>query len=257
MAFLPRKKHVRRDSGFTLIEMLVVILIIIVLMGIVFRLAHVSTGAGANSDTMARIEAMKAALEEFYAEYGMYPPVPENSGSQSMTFSYPAKLPADIAAAQSGYFTWGLLSFLKNRAEVIYDGASKEVRENAALYKDKTAWADGDNRILSNGLRSEEDVKSCTTERDRIFLNRIDPFLKKAKVFSDTARQKDNKNVWITTWHVWDGWNRDLVYISKPPYQSYALFSKGPDGEYSKNDPLNREEPKNKDNVYGNAGENN
>lgn len=256
MAVFQKKRHSPRASGFTLIEMLVVILIIVVLMGIVFRLARVSTGAGAASDTTARLEAMKAALEEFYAEYGMYPPVQEENGVQSLSFSYPAKLPGDIAAGQSGFFSWGLLSFLQNRAEVIRKGADKEVRENASLYKDNTEWSRGDNRVLSNGLRTEEDAKSCTTERDRIFLNRISPFLSKAKMGYETYRRKDNKNIWITYSYVHDGWRRDFIYVSKPPYQSYALFSRGPDGDYNKNDPLNPDDPKNKDNIYGNAGGN-
>ena len=72
----------------------------------------------------------------------------------------------------------------------------------------------------------------------------------------ETYRRKDNKNIWITYSYVHDGWMHNFVYISKPPYQSYALFSMGPDGKYNENDPLNTDDPKNKDNIYGTAGGN-
>lgn len=269
MAAFPNKNHASRASGFTLLEMLVVILIIVVLMGIVFRLARVSTGAGASSDTTARLEALKAALEEFYAEYGMYPPVAVDNGVQGLTFSYPARLPADISGSAGSYFSWGLLSFLKNRAEVIYKGGSQEVRENTALYKSGSPWANGYNKVLSNGLRTMDDVKQCTTERDRIFLNRIEPFLSKAKVFSDTSRKGKegaDRNIWITSYYAHDGWDRDYIYISRPPYQSYSLLSRGADGrptdeELKKGyDPLDPDLEidgvrVNKDNIYGNIGD--
>ncbi len=249
MAAFPKNKTASRASGFTLIEMLVVILIIIVLMGIVFRLAKVSTTAGAASATTARLESLKAAIEEYYAEYGMYPPVEEKDGVQPISFTYPARLPSDITSSSGDVFTWGLLSFLKNRAALV--AANAEVRENASLFKSGTAWADAYNKVQTGAL----DPDSCTSARDRAFLNRISPFLKKAGVGSDTNRRKDNKNIWITTVYAHDAWYREWVYISKPPYQSYALFSKGADGKYDKNDPLNPEVEVNRDNIYGNIGD--
>ena len=53
---------------------------------------------------------------------------------------------------------------------------------------------------------------------------------------------------------VWDGWERDLVYVSPPPHQSYLLFSMGPDGTYDSKEPDNRDSPANKDNIYGDVG---
>ena len=49
-------------------------------------------------------------------------------------------------------------------------------------------------------------------------------------------------------------YDEGLVYISKPPYTTYLLFSKGPDDQYE--EPADdRTLPLNKDNIYGNLGD--
>ena len=63
------------NKGFTLIEMLVVCLIVVLLAGMVFRLTSAVAKANAISQTKARLEMVANALEEFKAIYGKYPPV--------------------------------------------------------------------------------------------------------------------------------------------------------------------------------------
>ena len=55
--------------------------------------------------------------------------------------------------------------------------------------------------------------------------------------------------------HAHDSWDRSYVYVSEPPYTSFIVFSKGPDGTYDKDHPADRSRPANKDNIYGDLGD--
>ena len=62
-------------KGFTLIEMLVVCLIIVILAGLVFRLTGIIGRNNDEAKTRAKLEMVASALEEFKSIYGKYPPV--------------------------------------------------------------------------------------------------------------------------------------------------------------------------------------
>jgi prepilin-type N-terminal cleavage/methylation domain-containing protein len=83
----------RRRGGFTLIEMLVVVFIMALLMGLLVRNMRNSDERAKRAATENTIEKVKAAIEEFYAEYGQYPPVPVYPGDncQPIYFEFPAK----------------------------------------------------------------------------------------------------------------------------------------------------------------------
>ena len=72
------------SSGFTLIELLVVTVVIVTLMGIVFRLAGVGGDSRAKSKTLARMQRIENAISGYYAAYGSYPPVPLQGRSRSI-----------------------------------------------------------------------------------------------------------------------------------------------------------------------------
>lgn len=72
MASAPRG---RRRSGFTLLEMLVVIVVMALLMGVSFRLIRPTERARQISETSKVIGLVNAAISEYHAEYGIYPPV--------------------------------------------------------------------------------------------------------------------------------------------------------------------------------------
>lgn len=63
-------------KGFTLIELLIVTVVIVTLMGIVFRLAGTGSEAKSRSVTIQRLQRIEFALSGYYAAYGSYPPVP-------------------------------------------------------------------------------------------------------------------------------------------------------------------------------------
>jgi len=70
------------NKGFTLIEMLVVCLIIVILAGLVFRMTTMISLKNAEAETKRRLEMVANALEEFKAIYGKYPPVGMKGGDE-------------------------------------------------------------------------------------------------------------------------------------------------------------------------------
>ena len=70
--------------GFTLIELLIVTVVIVTLMGIVFRLAGVGGELRAKSKTQARLQRLENAVSGYYAAYGSYPPVPLQGRSRDI-----------------------------------------------------------------------------------------------------------------------------------------------------------------------------
>ena len=73
-----------RERGFTLIELLIVTVVIVTLMGIVFRLAGVGGDSRAKSKTLARLQRVENAISGYYAAYGSYPPVPLQGRSRDI-----------------------------------------------------------------------------------------------------------------------------------------------------------------------------
>ena len=76
-----RSSHRR---GFTLIELLIVTVVIVTLMGIVFRLAGVGGDSRKKSLTQSRLQRLENALSGYYAAYGSYPPVPLQNRSRDI-----------------------------------------------------------------------------------------------------------------------------------------------------------------------------
>lgn len=62
-------------KGFTLVELLVVVVVIITLMAITFRLAGVASDSNYRNITIERMQRLENALSGYYAAFGSYPPV--------------------------------------------------------------------------------------------------------------------------------------------------------------------------------------
>jgi prepilin-type N-terminal cleavage/methylation domain-containing protein len=252
-----KTQNMKRNAGFTLVEMLVVIVIILVLMGVVFKMTRPSASKQAEAETVAKLERLKAALEEFYAEYGQYPPVPyyknvyqrlDNSAPkdapvQPLGYEFPWKdgMRSDMTGKfrdqtwdSAPIYTFGLMSFLLPR----YAGRA----------------GDGWSTLLDNGQWRDYNDQKGDLARDARACARWAPFLD-GIITPDTPPRGLGNDAYTNSSHtVWDSWERDLVYVSPPPHQSYLLFSKGPDGKYDYTNPNNRDSPDNKDNIYGDVG---
>ncbi len=65
-------------KGFTLVEMLVVVAVLVTLMTITFRLNKFGMTAGNRATTVERMARLENALSGYYAAFGTYPPVKDH-----------------------------------------------------------------------------------------------------------------------------------------------------------------------------------
>ena len=71
-------------KGFTLVELLVVVVVIVTLMGVAFRVGSAGSTATKVSKTVEILQKVENCLSGYYAAYGSYPPVPLH-GSRDYT----------------------------------------------------------------------------------------------------------------------------------------------------------------------------
>lgn len=270
-----------KRSGFTIIEMLVVVIIIAILAGLVFKMI----GAGGASSDVAKarrqVEMLANACEEYRAEYGRYPPVARYYDKefkkliQPVVYGYPGRgwlggknqssvaeqlnaIPRtkfeeyNIKNDKEAYvFKFGLLSFLVPRIEGHAEMAPKEFFDNkTTVSDDQHHWlsqnskkTDSDQKHLSElqsiGRRPSDWNYSdyCRKEdnpRDLRVAKKIAPLLK------DMLRDNDPSHVdpygnfaTYTNRHVRivDPWGHSLRYESDPPFETFRVWSRGPDGK--------------------------
>ena len=72
--------------GFTLVELLIVVVVIVTLMTITFRLGAIGSDTSARSKTVNKIQRLENCLSGYYAAYGSYPPV-QLHGSRDYTYA--------------------------------------------------------------------------------------------------------------------------------------------------------------------------
>ncbi|MBM4164950.1 MAG: prepilin-type N-terminal cleavage/methylation domain-containing protein [Lentisphaerae bacterium] len=229
----------RRRSGFTLIEMLVVVLIMALLMGLLVRYMRGSEDRANRAATAKTIEQVSAALEEFFAEYGQYPPVPVYSGDggQPIYFEFPMQyVPPDPRVALSGtefldypdfevtdpplnlrLFTLGLVSFLLPRYDTVVSVSSYFASNRPAF------WTDSGESQWAFYTPSQIDQP-----RDLAAIARWKPFLDgviQSASFSRTNAAPVGR-VWLNQgFTILDAWGDPLRYQSIPPHQSYRIWS--------------------------------
>lgn len=71
--------------GFTLIEMLIVVVVLTTLMTIVFKLSNIGGDSRRRSETITRMQKLENCLSGYYAAFGSYPPV-KLHGTRSINF---------------------------------------------------------------------------------------------------------------------------------------------------------------------------
>lgn len=222
----------RRLAGFTLIEMLVVIILIGILAGMVLGLFKISGDWTAKSNTTKVLGKVRAAIEEFYAEYGSYPPVPIYGDSQPFGYEYPSSNQVENANSaitldnwsSAPVFTFGLMSFLVQRYNDEWQRSGDYHAASAVSVG--ASW---------NGACSMQQWKTYNATdgdqpRDKNAVNRWKTMIQDVQTLQVKAESLNGDHVQCYTNNyltVLDGWNRELHYASAPPYQSYRLWSDG------------------------------
>ena len=65
-------------KGFTLVEMLIVVVVLVTLMTIAFRIGAVNTTSAQRNTTVTRLQKLENCLSGYYAAFGSYPPVAQH-----------------------------------------------------------------------------------------------------------------------------------------------------------------------------------
>lgn len=209
-------------SGFSLVEMLVVIVIILILSGIVFRISGYATQRAGRSRTAYELELLHNILEEYYAVYGHYPPTSGNVfvdyQNQTGQNVYPPQwqnlvndpligpnLPTNEAPAGLTFFIWS--QYAQNVA------SPAEI----AAYNSRWAhyFADLNNGSGLNGeLFNTESVGA--QGGDYAYSNFT------ARINDPYGRPYEYKGI-------------------APDFQAYQLYSRGPDGAANTSDDIGRD----------------
>jgi prepilin-type N-terminal cleavage/methylation domain-containing protein len=188
-------RHLRGVRAFTLIEILVVVVIIVILVGITFKMTSFVNQKIGRGRTAWEIEQIKIALAEYYGAYGSFPPA-----SQVRT----------------------AVKFESNPTGVFPD--------------DDTLWRTGLTRYLDPFVPAFNALPHETKEAYR-WWKYVKDFIS-----SDITHHDPDFNTWYRGhgghggymhWRnmyytILDAWEQELHYISRPPYQSYKLWSDGP-----------------------------
>ncbi|HET6248088.1 MAG TPA: prepilin-type N-terminal cleavage/methylation domain-containing protein, partial [Tepidisphaeraceae bacterium] len=85
-------RQARRIHGFTLVEMLVVIGIIVLLIGILAPALNIAYTHSIRNRMMLDIQSMSTALEAYKSDMRIYPTLDYNDTSGVMTAAYPASV---------------------------------------------------------------------------------------------------------------------------------------------------------------------
>ena len=79
-----KDSDMKRAGGFTLIELMVVTVVIVALMGIMFRLTGIVGSVDERKTTIARMQRLENCLSGYYAAFGQYPPVPLQGATRNI-----------------------------------------------------------------------------------------------------------------------------------------------------------------------------
>ena len=139
-------------SAFTLIEMMVVVALIGILIGGVFRLLSAAGEGAKRGETIDRMQRIENALSGFYAAYGSYPPVEQHGspdpfveeapdGTTSPVSSLEAENANRAAASQPMAFEFPPIRALDDIIASEYrSGSVHSPNENPGAFPQEGAW---------------------------------------------------------------------------------------------------------------------
>ena len=202
----------KNNRGFSMIEMLVVIVIILILSGMVLKVMTLVFGSTGSAKASGDIMKLENALAEYYSEYGQYPPGVgdpqanveyeyENTNTQTMLAGrYFDNHPGEIG------YRYGLVShlWLRDRGgqERTYSEDTSRDRAN------KQNWAH-----FLDGVNVQTSAK-----------------LSIITVVEDSGSGSSEEVCSNSVAKISDPWGSTYYYICKPPYYSFEVWSSGADG---------------------------
>ncbi len=127
----------RRYTGFTLIELIVVMTVIVILTGLVLSTVGYVQKKAARSRAETEIAAMSAACENYKADNGVYPT------NTSTTEQLDARAPINIATYQlASRYLYGQLS-----GDLDFDGVPDSNRKSYMQFKPNMLGVDNNNKV--------------------------------------------------------------------------------------------------------------
>ncbi len=187
------------SAGFTLIELMMVILVILLLSGMLLKISAIIRDRSERAKTTADLENIQHALNEYYAEYGRYPPVQDTEYVYEDANLQPPSMrdsKAPITADQIGY-KYGLYAHLYNRKVAGADQKRPYNKDTARDEAAKARWAHYLADVATGGSPSVETNK-----------------------FGGDFQTYSNGTKTIK-----DAWGGGYKYESHAPYQTYKLWS--------------------------------
>lgn len=253
----------KRKRAFTLIEMMVVIVIILILSGIVLKVATLATRSSATSMAEAQLQQLANALSAYCAEYGHYPPQVGTDPARNTRYEY------ECAPSQTAWFRDTYLPQHRdpNRsADFFPDIIPSEMGRKVWPYDDMPEHHKDWGLSCSYGLIAhlwprQNPLNYNLNDIPGIGDLGLDPDMPMQLHWydADTDRDIAAKKRWavmlegihldgynwgehsgpsglgIGSWincvaRILDPWDNDYRYMCRPPYLSYELWSAGPDG---------------------------
>lgn len=227
-----RRSLSRNRAGFTLIEMLVVVIIILLLSMILLRTAAFFGDQAKRKECVHDLEQLQNALNEYYVEYGKYPPV------DFLTYEY--------ECSASNYQTKAFKDWLamhndpeKDIGEFFPDTKEHEVWPKNTIHPD---WSLGYKYGLvaylwHRDMGTQTHWYDKDSDNDAAAKNKwVGPFLSEVGLSGGNVSYTSSPSMGINT--IWtnctqtisDPWGNEYRYVSRPPYVRYRLWSVGPDG---------------------------
>lgn len=204
----------KRKSAFTLIEMMITIAVIGIIMGMVFKMFSIAMDKTRQARTQKVLEQTAFVLNEYYAEYGIYPPA--TAGANSVAYVYENVEATKILHPDSiNYYSPGSAS---------PHAPPREYGLVAYLVR----CPPEDTPTFAQGQTGKEWLQD--TDRDMNVKNKWAPFIE-GLIYTDAeAGDGGSAAAFVKSRKtILDGWDQDLIYVCDAPYNSYRLWSKGRD----------------------------
>jgi len=230
-------KTMRESKAFTLVEMLVVIVIILILAGLLLKVATLAMRKSAVARAERDLQQIQNALSEFYAEYGHYPPC------DFVGYEYEAS----YTNYQTPWFMHTYLPAHNDPSDPDNFFADKD--RPLGEYLHGTEGALGYryglvSYLRKRGLGSQPHPYDEDTPRDLNAKESWWHFIDDVGWHGGTAPHGSPPGIGSqapytnATMTIHDAWGREINYVSTPPYQRYKLWSVGPDGQNGTADDL-------------------